>query len=185
MENSPENQEKEIEIVRASPRDVRGMQEVYYKTWLATYPNEELGITTDDIEDQFKDTFTEEGLEKTAEHLANPPEGQTVLLAKEGNEVVGVCRAIVSDDKNELRTIYILPEHQGKGIGRKLWEEAKKVFDPHKDIIVSVATYNMNAINFYKKLGFIDTGKRWNDDKFKLKSGAKMPEMEMVIKAEQ
>jgi ribosomal protein S18 acetylase RimI-like enzyme len=182
---TPENMEHEIRIEVARHEDVRGMQEVFYKTWLATYPNEEAGITKDDIEDQYKDTFTEENLKKSAERLANPPEGQTIFLAKEGEKVVGVCRIIVHEDKNELRAIYVLPEHQGKGIGSKLWEQAQKIFNPDKDIVVSVATYNTNAINFYTRLGFTDSGKRFNNEKFKMKSGAVIPEMEMVIKAKQ
>ncbi len=183
MEDPQRNLEKPIEIVTARAEDVRGMQEVFYKTWLTTYPNEELGITVDDIVDQYKDTFTEENLKKSAGLLENPFPGQTMLLAKEGESVIGVCRIIVSDEKNDLRAIYVLPEFQGRGIGRKLWEEAQRRFDPTKDIFVNVAEYNSNAIEFYKKLGFVDTGKRWEDQNFRMKSGALIPEMEMVIKA--
>lgn len=178
MENEPK-----IEIVPANPKDVKGMQEVFYRTWLATYPNEEFGITVDDIEDRFKDRLTEEYLAKRAEKIANPDEGETLLFAKDGDNVVGVCGIVTREDVNQLRAIYVLPEYQGRGIGWMMWKEAQKHFNSNKDIIVQVATYNQNAIDFYKKLGFVDTGKRWEDDKFKMKSGATFPELEMVIKA--
>lgn len=184
MENTSEKMENKIEISVATPEDVRGMQEVFYKTWLATYPNEEAGITVDDIEDRYKDAFTDEALSKRAERIANPPEGESLFFAKDGDKVIGLCRIVKSDQCNRLQAIYVLPEYQGRGIGRRLWEEAQKVFDADKDIVVDVATYNKNAIDFYKKLGFEETGKRWEDEKFKMKSGAKIPEMELLIKNE-
>lgn len=52
-----------------------------------------------------------------------------------------------------------------------------------KGITVEVATYNTNAIEFYKRLGFEDTGKRFSNERLKMKSSAVLPEMEMVIKA--
>jgi GNAT superfamily N-acetyltransferase len=82
-----------------------------------------------------------------------------------------------------LRTIYVLPSFHRKGIGTKLWQEVKKFAIPGKDITVNVAVYNQKAINFYKKIGFEDTGKRWSDEKWKMKSGATIPEMQLVIRA--
>lgn len=175
--------EPRIQIFPAAPKDVRGMQEVLYRTWLATFPDEKTGITVDDIDDRYKNAFTEESLKRGADIMANPREGETHLVAKEGDRVVGVCRVIEREDANQLQAIYVLPEYQRRGVGRLLYEEAQKVFDPKKDIIVQVATYNTNAIEFYKRLGFQDTGKRWEDEKFKMKSGAVLPQLEMAIMA--
>jgi diamine N-acetyltransferase len=182
MEGEQEKIEKDIIITSVNPEDVRGMQEVFYRTWLDTYPNEEAGITVDDIEDRYKDHFTEEALAKRTEGVINPPEGHTLFVAKEGDKVIGVCRVVNHSDKNQLQAIYVLPEYQGRGVGYKLWEEAQKHFDKDKDTIVQVATYNTKAIEFYKKLGFADNGRRFSDERFKMKSGAIIPEMEMVIK---
>jgi ribosomal protein S18 acetylase RimI-like enzyme len=172
----------EIRIAPADPEDAQGMAEVFYKTWLATYPNKKAGITTDDIEDRFKDSFTEESLAKRAERIAIPREGETSFLAKDGDRIVGVCHIVRHPDKNELQAIYILPEYQGKGVGGLLWGEAQKHFTLDKDIIVQVATYNTNAIAFYKKLGFQETGKEFQNERFRMKSGAVIPETEMVIR---
>jgi hypothetical protein len=178
IENEPR-----IEVVLAQPGDARGIQEVYYRTWLDTYPNEEFGITIDDIEDQYKDAFTEETLQRRATGIEHPPEGHLILVAKDGEKVVGTSRIIQNPDKDQLKTIYVLPEYQGKGIGRALWNKIQTLIDTSKDMVVQVTTYNTPAIEFYKRLGFEDTGKRWEDEKFKFKSGAKMPEQEMIIKA--
>lgn len=173
-----------IRITTATQEDVQGIQEVLYRTWLATYPNEEFGITVDDIEDRFNDRKREEALAKRKKYISDPPIGDTMLVAKEVHRIVGLCRVIRHEDKNELVAIYVLPELQGRGVGKLLWQQAKKFFDPKKDTIVQVATYNKNAIGFYKKLGFQDTGKRLKDEKFKMKSGSIIPEMEMIIKAQ-
>jgi ribosomal protein S18 acetylase RimI-like enzyme len=106
--------------------------------------------------------------------------GHALFFAKDGDTVVGLCRVVRSETENRLQAIYVLPEYQGRGIGTLLWNEAQKYLDKDKDIVVAVAEYNQNAIDFYTRLGFEDTGKRWKDEKFTMKSGVQIPEMEMV-----
>lgn len=183
MDIERKENENEIKISPATPEDVRGATEVYYKTWLATYPNEAAGITVDDVENEFKDTFTEEGLAQRTKRMVHPAENTSFFLAKDGDKVVGVCSVIRHPDKNELRSIYVLPENQGKGVGTLLWQEAQRYFDVDKDITVEVVSYNSNAIEFYRKLGFQKIDKEGPDETFKLKSGVYLPETEMVIKA--
>ena len=172
----------DIKITDATPQDVEGIEVVLSETWVATYPNEEIGITRDDILDKRKDSLNSEKLQKKREYLENPPENLKFVVAKDGKRIIGLCSVFVKDDYNKLSTIYILPEYQGKGIGKKLYETVFPFFDTKKDIIVQVATYNKNAIAFYKSLGFVDTGKRFSDEKFRMKSGALIPEMELIIK---
>jgi len=167
----------------ANPEDARGIAEVFYKTWLVTYPNKKVGITVDDIEDRFRNSFTEESLAKRAKQIANPAEGKFFFLAKNDDRIVGVCVAVRHPDKNQLQAIYVLPEYQGRGIGRLLWGEAQKYFSADKDTIVQVAIYNTKAIDFYRKLGFAETSKQFQNEHFRMKSGVIIPETEMVIKA--
>lgn len=174
---------EQVKIFPASPEDVREIQEVFYKTWLDTYPNEELGITVDDIKDIYKDSFTKEGLKKRAKRIADPPEGETLFVSEMEGKIVGVCRVVIHADKNQLKAMYVLPEYQSKGVGQKLWEYAQKLFDSDKDIIVQVSSYNERAMSFYRGLGFEDTGKELVDEEFRMESGAAIPETEMVIKA--
>ena len=181
--NTPENVENgNIVISTTVPQDAEGINTVLYKTWLATYPNEELGITREDIEDTYKDAFTEKVIRERQESIANTPPNQKRMVAKQGDIVVGVLVVVRNENNNLLKTIYVLPELQGKGIGTMLWNEEKSFCDLRKDTIVHVASYNHKTIEFYKKLGFIDTGKRFTDERWKMRSGATIPEMEMVIK---
>jgi ribosomal protein S18 acetylase RimI-like enzyme len=169
-----------VEITTAALEDVVGIQDVLYRTWLATYPSETFGINVDDIEEMYKDRNSEETLAKRREQVSRPQE--TTLVAKEKDKVVGLCRIIKREDKSVMEAIYILPEYQRLGIGSSVWREAQKLLDPKKDVVVQVATYNTDAIEFYKRRGFRDTGKRWAEKKFRLKSGAVIPAMEMIIK---
>jgi ribosomal protein S18 acetylase RimI-like enzyme len=184
---SIENKEQppEVKVSTAQPEDARGFVEVIHETWLATYPNEALGITKDDIEERFKDSFTKEGLELRTKALANPSEGAAFFVAKDGDKIIGICSIRKDAESNQLQSIYVLPEYQGQGAGQLLWEEAEKHFNASNDTIVHSATYNTNAINFYKKLGFVETGKEFFDERFRMKSGVIIPETELVKKAEQ
>ncbi|HBD24558.1 MAG: hypothetical protein A2566_03595 [Candidatus Zambryskibacteria bacterium RIFOXYD1_FULL_40_13] len=175
----------DIKIVKPTIEDVRGTIEVQYKTWLATYPNKKAGITIDDIEYRYKDAFSPERLKKREEMIVSQEPNEKYIVAKDGDRVVGMCYAVIHEDKNQLEAIYILPEYHGRGIGTKLWNAVLPFFDKTKDIYVEVADYNEKAIGFYKKLGFIDTGRRFSDERFKMKSGAMLPEMEMKISVTQ
>lgn len=169
-------------IRKAREEDAEGVGEVFYKSWLATYPNEKAGITVDDIEDHFKDRAGEEHIEKLRAFIRNLPESWTALVACEGDLVIGTCRVRRWPKLNELQTIYVLPDHFRKGIGTKLWEAAKTYLDPTKDTIVDMVDYNTRAISFYEQLNFVDTGKRFTNPRFTMKSGAVLPEMRMILK---
>ncbi len=185
MESIP-NKEKmpDIEITPVTPEDAEGINQVMYEAWLATYPNEDAGITIDDIEDSYKDRLDPERIQKSRERLSNIPENERRLVAKIDGKVVGVLRVIREDEKNKLQTLYVSPEFHGKGIGTRLWREGQLFLDSHKDTFLEVAEYNKNTIRFYKGLGFEDTGKRISDERYRMKSGSIIPEMEMVLKAE-
>lgn len=172
-----------IRIVKAESEHVHGIQEVFYRTWLDTYPNKEFGITIDDVEDRFKGRNSTGRIEKRRRDIENPVPGRKFLIALDGEKVIGVCCATKGQWENRLDAIYILPEYQGTGVGTQLWKQIEKFFGRSKDILVGVATYNDRAINFYRKLGFIDSGHRYTEERLRMKSGAVLPEMDMVLKA--
>jgi hypothetical protein len=59
-----------VEITTAALEDVVGIQDVLYRTWLATYPSETFGINLDDIEEMYKDRNSEETLAKRREQVS-------------------------------------------------------------------------------------------------------------------
>lgn len=145
----------QVEISNASSGDEAGIIQLLKETWLATYPNEEHNITREDI--LKKDWESKERLEKWEKTIAeNGKSGVFSFVAKEGNKIVGFCQVVREKDYNELKIIYVLPEYQGKGIGKMLANKALALIDPSKDIIVEVVEYNKGAIEFYKKFGFLE-----------------------------
>lgn len=164
------------------PDDVYQIADLFFITWLATYPNKETGITEEDIKERFKDRHSKESIQKRVDNLSALSKNQSFFVAKDEEKIIGVCRAVIRDNYNQLQSIYVLPEYQGKGVGYQLWQEAKKFFDSKKQTVVQVATYNTKAITFYKKLGFVDTGKRFTNEKHRMPiSKAVILEMEMTL----
>jgi ribosomal protein S18 acetylase RimI-like enzyme len=171
---------EEVVISDAEPEDALEINHLYYKAWLKTYPNEKVGITVDDIEHSYKDEFTAEKIDNLKKIIKELPKNKKRLLAKIGDKIVGSCVVSIEEETNSLVTIYVLPGYEGRGIGTKMWSVARNFLDKNKDTIVTVADYT-NAVHFYKKLGFVETGKRIVDDKHKMKSGNIIPEIEMKL----
>lgn len=168
-------------IRNVKPEDVRSLVNVFYTTWLATYPNKEFGITEDDIHHNFKDSYTSENIERRAKHIKELPTNERYVAAVIDDSIVGLSRAILHKDKNQLQALYVLPAFQGRGIGKMLWDTVRKDFNIKKPTIVHVATYNTPAISFYKKLGFSETGKVFSEERFRMKSGNIILETELVL----
>ena len=76
----------------------------------------------------------------------------------------------------------MLPAYQGQGVGSALLADFILWAGEGSDVTVHVATYNAQAIAFYERKGFVDTGKRFAEERFRMKSGNLIPEMEMVLK---
>jgi GNAT superfamily N-acetyltransferase len=166
-----------ISIARAA--DAVGIQDVYYRGWLHTYPNEHIGISREDIDDWYKDRYALEKLNALRARLSGPFTHEVTFVARSSVRIVGVCRVRRDTDRNELRSLYLLREYMGKGIGSRLWSTANDFLDKRNDTFVEVATYNDTAIAFYRRHGFKKMGPPRLDTKFKFKSGAIMPIFEM------
>jgi ribosomal protein S18 acetylase RimI-like enzyme len=171
-----------ITISEALPSDAEGIFNVQTTTWTETYPNKECGITEQDIRDKINERSPQEEIERIRKNiLENKPHKKT-FVARQDGIVIGFCSIIQGPDFNQLKTIYILPEHQSKGTGKRLWAMALEyIKDNNNNVIVLVATYNQKAIAFYKRLGFKETGKQLFDERFRMKSGSIIPETELIL----
>lgn len=189
-QSTPESREGESPIVisKVRPEDYRGAIEVLYKAQLANYPNEELGITREDIEANFAGEFTDEKVREGEGRWRTLPENpnELYLVAKKDQKILGRFIAIRGEDRNQLHDIYIDPEAQGQGLGKRFWTEALEFFDPAKDTVVMVLPYNEQAKSYYRSLGFVETGRNPHEDEgTEMASGAVMPApIEMVRKAD-
>ena len=93
------------------------------------------------------------------------------IISEEKNQIVGFAQYSLVD--KEIYQIQILPSEQGGGYGKKLYQYIEKDFK--KNNVKQISLYStLNAISFYKSLGFKSIGKK----NFKLvKTSVEMEEM--------
>ena len=72
---------------------------------------------------------------------------------------VGIMAVVVVPDCMKVNQLFLLPEHQGKDIGRRcmllIMEEARELGLP---VRLRVMKVNPRALAFYQRLGFLRTG---------------------------
>ncbi len=169
------SKDQEIYIREAKPEDTDGILNVIRESFIATYPNSKNGIMTRDVEKMIEPAFTEDSIALRKDSIENP-KGSITVVAEFQQRIVGFCALSLKPEMNQMQSIYILPEHTGRGIGTLMWEFAlSKLSGREKPTIVHVATYNKKAIAFYMKLGFKDNGRRFTEARH-----MSIPEMEMI-----
>ncbi|MHB8652194.1 MAG: GNAT family N-acetyltransferase [Minisyncoccota bacterium] len=148
------------------------------KSWYASYIDDKIGVTKADIDRIYVDDPKAQ-IQALRNRATNPPVDEVSFVAKEGEEVLGYIRLKILANSIELVSLYVHPEHSGKGVGTKLWLEALKELPEGMPVTVEVASYT-KAVDFYKKVGFVDTGERYTKEKM-LSSGTEMPLMKMIF----
>lgn len=111
--------------------------------------------------------------------ITHPKVGTLRLVAKDGDKVVGHCFVIKEETYNKLQVLYVLPDYQGLGVGSLLANKGMEWLGTERDIAIEVVSYNTEAIEFYKKLGFEIKGNAHNEVT-ELPSGKIMPEILMI-----
>ena len=92
--------------------------------------------------------------------MAALPPDQFVLVAEHEGTVVGFClggrsRSLEDPFRGEVYAIYVLPERQGRGIGRALLDTAAKelVERDLRSMIIWVLRENAPSRRFYERMG--------------------------------
>jgi GNAT superfamily N-acetyltransferase len=151
-----------ITISEAKIEDIKTIQEIVHITWPITYgeilSKEQLDYMLDLI-------YSDEALT-----MQFQKEEQLFYLILEEEKTIGFI-GIEHKYKNgsitKIHKIYLLPETQGKGIGKEVVKEIEKLALENKSIALSLNVNRFNkALRFYQKLGFevidevnIDIGK--------------------------
>jgi len=139
-----------ISISEAGLGDIKTIQEITNITWPITY-GEILSQTQLDY--MLGLFYSHEALAKQIENKE-----QLFYLILDSEAVIGFI-GIEHQYKNEAITkihkIYLLPETQGKGYGKKVFDfiEELALENNSKQLLLNVNRFNA-ALNFYKKIGF-------------------------------
>lgn len=142
-----------IDIRPAVLSDVEGMSLVLDRAW----------------RENFKDIFSEEQItaytgdyrSESFTRLINGGKDVFVLLCD--GEVTAVCAAQTCTEKPfegyaEILLLYVLPEWQRKGIGKKLLSHTLRKMrgKGYKSAVLDTAEKNLSARRFYEKFGFTE-----------------------------
>ena len=140
-----------MEIRIASYEDCRSLallkRIVWETTYRGIYPDEKIDKYDVDLnENKFKNMIKEQS--------------QRLFVILSHSKIIGYisCGKIMrAFDKHthDIGLLYLLKEYQGKGIGRQMFEFAKKELKNQglTEFIVSCNKYNIPAQQFYKKMG--------------------------------
>lgn len=138
-----------ISITKVTTADLKTIIDIAHKTWPLTYGEI---LSQAQLEYMLNAFYSEEAL------LANIKNGHEFILAKENDICMGFA-AFEHHHKNgnttKIHKIYILPETQGKGIGKLLIDSiAQFAKENHADtLLLNVNRFN-KALSFYQKQGF-------------------------------
>lgn len=161
-----------IQIRTASVNDIPAIQEIANKTWPVTYG---AILSQEQVEFMMNMMYSEKSLiQQIQKHQ--------FFIVSEGIHDLGYV-SIEHHFKNELVTrihkIYVLPETQGKGIGKLLLD---KVVSLAKENHSNTISLNVNKFNkayaFYKKMGFEVVG----EEDLAIGNGYLMEDFKMEMK---
>ena len=150
-----------IVINLLSKNEMVVVREIAQITWPITY--REI-LSSEQLDYMFEWMYNLETLQNQVE------EGQLFYVLKENGKPLGfIGIELFSSKTNDLKIqkIYVLPDAQGKGVGKKLIEKAIEIAQEKgiEQVILNVNRFN-KAVSFYQKLDFkitsevnIDIGK--------------------------
>ena len=128
-------------IRKYKPSDTDSLIDVWYKSTSVAHP-----------------FMTKEFLKKEEKNIREIylPNTETWVYEKDG-QVVGYIAMI----KNEVGAVFILPEFQRQGIGKKLMDTVAEL---HEELEVEVFEKNKNGRRFYERYGFVFLKKHLHEE---------------------
>jgi len=148
-----EIQHQDFQIQEATLKHVQGLANVHVKTWQQAYK----GI----IDQAHLDALDLKQREERWINILQIPnrKSQVYVLLNNQNQVVGFYSIGESREKehnytHELWGLYILPEYQGRGLGRFVFEDVKqKLHALNAQSLCVIVLKEGPAVGYYKKMG--------------------------------
>jgi len=139
-----------IELVEATPGHFPRIRDIACLTWPSTFG---AILSEKQIAYMLELMYSLPALEKQVGEL-----GHRFILAREGETYLGYASYEINFEgkpKTKLHKVYLLPESQGKGVGRALLDRVGVAAQAAGDSVVSLNVNRYNpATQFYEKLGF-------------------------------
>ncbi|AWI25991.1 GNAT family N-acetyltransferase [Flavobacterium pallidum] len=142
-----------MHITEAQPNEFNLIQYIVDKTWPVAYGEI---LSKAQLDYMIALFYSLEALNKNVEN------GHRFYFAKDDDAVLGflgIEHHYKGNPVTRIHKIYMLPESQGKGVGKLLIEKAAELAKENQSekLSLNVNRYNP-AIHFYEKLGFENMG---------------------------
>lgn len=140
---------RNILIRNWSEKDFSAVRKILLETWLNTYTF----IPEEDIRSHLEKFYKIEKL-----YQLYTDSNTNCFIAEINESPIGWMKLYTNEDEKRfyVSSLYILPDHQGCGIGRKFLEVAESLAGKmyYDKIWLGVMKDNNKALNWYKKIGF-------------------------------
>lgn len=173
--NLKQNRLSDIKIEVCSEKDILTIIDIEEKTWISSYPNKGARITEEDIKARFGANFRSTRYQEIKTEMASDIHSYRTIRQK--GIPIAYSHLLKEPGYGDLVEVYVLPLHQGKGIGGALINDGLKWLDKDKPVRLEVARYNP-AVAIYEHYGFVERpelkqteDERWNV----LPSGKRIP----------
>ena len=139
-----------IEIRRAKPSDAKAVADTHDEAWRAAYQGMIPGLELDKLINRRGPDWWDSAIRK----------GSRIAILAFGDKVAGYAnygrnraRSLYYD--GEIYELYLRPEYQGLGFGRRLFTSARRYLSQSglKSMVVWALSDNDPAVEFYKSLG--------------------------------
>ncbi len=152
--------EMTIKIKKCTLKDLQKLQEISYETFNETFKHQN---TQENMDAYLQRAFNLKQLEKELSNLSSQ-----FFFVYFHHEVAGYLKVNTNDAQTErmgdesleIERIYIRSKFQKHGLGKYLLNKAIEIAleESKRKIWLGVWEKNENAIAFYKKMGFVQTG---------------------------
>ncbi|RAS78938.1 GNAT family N-acetyltransferase [Priestia endophytica] len=149
-----------INLKKCTLEDLRKLQEISYETFNETFKHQN---SPENMKAYLEKAFNLEQVEKELSNTSSH-----FFFVYVNNEIAGYLKVNTDDAQSEemgdesleIERIYIKNNFQKHGIGKYLFNKAIDMAMEHnkKKIWLGVWEKNENALAFYKKMGFVQTG---------------------------
>ena len=142
----------DVIIKKARITDAVEIQNLLYLTWIDTYVNKKSNISLEDVASI--NFLSPENISRREMKIKNIDKNSDILVAKYNNKIIGECSFEKKDYYGIIKSIYVLPDFQNRGVGSDLYRSVLKEMPNISNIKIEVSKYNDKAFKFYSKLGF-------------------------------
>lgn len=139
-----------IDIRRAEPKDAESIAEVHHQAWRGAYS----GIIPHRALNAMINRRGEQWWENAIRRASS------ILVIEMGGDIAGYAtlgrnRARQLSQQGEIYELYLRPEFQGVGLGRRLFSAAREKLRQHglKGMVVWALEENGGALSFYQGAG--------------------------------